>query len=208
MKTTLIFLTKLLLAGGVLTWGMIAQATVESRINYFVYADAVQTSGYCEIGMPMIAEFGMPAEPYMKGLFSKAIAAEHTIGQPLAYKDINVLSDSSFNFQLTNQEYQENQAVWNFNMTMNLSGLSSQANTREKRAEVIETAKLAIIGINANLQEAVGLYKLKLKVMGLPNQSDLEGERVYEETQYPYTSSSPLVAAYRSELINVEGECR
>jgi hypothetical protein len=53
----------------------------------------------------------------------------------------------------------------------------------------------------------VGLWRVKVKFVGLPSQSSLPGTKLYATTSSPYSAASALLAAYTKELVNREGSC-
>lgn len=181
-----------------------ALATVDALFTQNVIAQGIQSRQLCFVKVPMIGEFGIPEATMARMVFEPIYIAKISSSRPTQSVNINEITKQgrmtySFDF---NQPVEA--GLTQLSMTVNLTALTSANGLSvDGRTMTIKTAKLVLLSLNKNLNElSRGKYKLKLNFIGLPDQTAIAGERVYAQTRYAYSASSPLIAAYTSELIS------
>ena len=192
---------------------MPAVATVDAYISYVVPYRHLHTDSICLTKLPLLAELGIPEGVAMKAsLLPAQVRRYGSLGS--SQVDINLLAQG-YEGALTvdASDYDEVHGIVSAAVTLDLHSVSDHnGDSLSGRTRTIHWAKLAIITLSENMKQnlwgSYHAYKLRVRIAGLPSQSGIQGARVYETTRFPYTEGSELLRDYRSELINVHGECR
>ncbi len=184
-----------------------AQATVDGFIDYYVPYFHPQTEDICLMKQTMFTAFGVPETSQMHG----TLAPTRTFSdQPSSrYININLAGTSPAMVGTYVSDTVTSTGVFEFAMRLDVTALATANGTgREGRAATIKASKLFLISMAQNMAAlSDGKYRLRLQFVGLPSQVDLPGTALYANTSYPYSAGSPLLAAYRGELINVQDTC-
>lgn len=184
-----------------------SRATVDAIIDYTIIYQQLQTDDLCAMRLPALAALGVPQASAMKAVFSPTRLFNDR-ATSTTYSNINLVMTNppmipayvSDGFSGATMEYA---------MTINVAMLSSaNGDTLEGRRRTVTSAKLALLAMAYTLDDmSQGNFRLTVRFLGLPSQAGLRGTRLYATTTYPYSSASPLLAAYGSELLNVNGTC-
>jgi hypothetical protein len=96
-----------------------------------------------------------------------------------------------------------------FTMRLDVRALatSNGPTTTGRRATVL-AAKLFLLSMAENVSTlSSGRYRLRVEFVGLPSQTGLPGTVLSAKTIYAYSAASPILAALRKEILNVEKTC-
>ncbi len=203
MKTTLIALC----LASTATLAAPAHATVEGYILYNVPYQSLQTDDICFMRLPLLASFGIPpANLAQASLQPTAILKDYPAYE---YVNVNLAAPARLMVHTYVSDAITDNGVWEYAMKLDARALAAHNGyTVAGRQRTITAAKLALLAIARNMHDlSGGNYRLRVTFTGLPTQIGLSGTRLYTSTSYPYTSSSPLLAAYERELIDREGTC-
>lgn len=209
-----------------------ASATVDSLARFkFIYtslADTpVETYTYetyqqnLADGYSMLKSYCVGAGVFWDGISSSAFPIFKFMTQPYEVQvyglsdvqtkyDINVLSHAQLQISFTyddisNYVEQTNGSYVLYpSFVIDVSAFPRADKTQ--RFIALTYAKLAILGLFENLQDNFAdSFSAEITVVGLPEQIDIidaDFSRVYSTTNYRYSSSSPIVAQYKEELIS------
>lgn len=190
-----------------ITYSTSGQATVSALAEVAIPVKGIQTNDICLQKQQMIAEYGIPLLSNLEGVFAPNRVLLQVLGGTSFYVNTNLLADGGkITFDYNSDSFEGD--VWSYDIDLNFTSLTTAAGTSlTNRKNVIDTVKLALIAVNetAILTHGTENFRLKLNLVGLPSQTGLSGSRVFPSTRFPYTSSSPLIASYKSELIG--GSC-
>jgi hypothetical protein len=124
--------------------------------------------------------------------------------------NINLLSDPNlkiiFDFDSVSNyvELENNEFIYAPTFTVDISAFPKSNDTETFMALV--NAKLAIVGIFANLERAYpNAFKAEINVTGLPDQTkyiNANFSKVHATTKFKYSSASPVVQKYKEELLS------
>jgi hypothetical protein len=199
------------LAGvGAFTVATPSGATVTSLYDQVIIVADPQSADLCYSTVPVLGDFGIASGLMMQATFS-AYRVPHVpaAGEP-PYVDINVVATSppmvpSF----VDDGFDEATKTHMLRMKLDVSDLAASAGANEDgRRRVVQAAKLGLLAMTENMRKlSNGRYRLWVEIEGLPDQADLSGTPLHAKTKRPYSASSPLLAAYSTELINRHGSC-
>ena len=189
-----------------------ANATVSAHLSYSVPFAALQTDDRCLGKFMMIAELGIPPASTMEATFAPTSVYRQILGFPTSYADTNVLTSGIPAASRLKPQYISDTIVGStveYSMNVNVTPLSSfHGLSPAGRQKTIKLAKLSLLAMSKNLEYlSGGNYRLRMSFTGLPSQAGLSGTPLNASTVSPYSSSSTLLTAYRTELINNEGSC-
>lgn len=187
---------------------MSAQATVEGFIDYTVPYYHPQTGDICLRSVPMLAEFGVPQHSLMRGtlaptkVFAEAPTPRHI--------NINLVATEPAMVGSYVGDWVNEKGEYAYSMKLDVTALAESNGTSVTgRAATILAAKLFLIAMSQNMQSlSPSQWWLRVEFIGLPSQAGLPGTKLHAKTHWAYGPLSPLLAAYREELINLEGSCR
>jgi hypothetical protein len=186
-----------------------ASATVDVMLPYTIAYEELQSGDLCLVSMVSWAEIGIPEASAAQASFAPSLILRTNIGRPSEQININVLANQNIVAQYADESYPGN-GVINLKFSLDM-GAFSAANglSTEGRQKTIDYAKLSILALtrNAELLNRSGKYQVDVEVQNLPSQQGLRGSTVHAKTRFPYTSSSPVLATYRKELLNLTGNC-
>ncbi len=182
-----------------------ARATVDAYLPYYVPVRALQTDDICLEQRTMWAELGIPPASQMEALTAPAYVYRLGGGQV----DVNELSRAG-GLVATYVDDRFDGDVLSYEMVLDVSALSAGHGTSlAGRTATVTTAKLYLLALGASLAAVSPRgYRLSLRFVGLPSQHGVAGTTLNATTRWPYTATSPLLLAYASELLNVDGSCR
>jgi hypothetical protein len=192
---------------GLALFSVPAQATVDGFIEYHVPYFHPQTEDICLMKQTMFTSFGVPEASQMHGTLAQTrIFADQPAPR---YLNINLAGTSPAMVGTYVTDAVTDTGVFEYSMRLDLGALAAANGAgREGRAATVKAAKLFLIAMAANMASiSYGSYRLRVQLIGLPSQQDLPGTPLYATTLYAYSAGSPLLAAYRRELLNVEGSC-
>lgn len=185
-----------------------ALATVDVFMNYWVVREHGHTSDLCYFKAGMWAEIGLPQMAVTTALLSPT----HVLRVPASSAgprqiNINTLATDKVTVEYVSDSYENH--IAHFAMKMDVSELAMNNGLGlQGRAATIRYVKSYLIALNKSIAEfQKDKYTLRMEIVGLPSQDGLSGARVHARTQFPYTSSSPLLSTYESEIISNEGSC-
>jgi MYXO-CTERM domain-containing protein len=190
-----------------------ASATVEGMLTSTVAYRHPEVEGYCYGSIPVSAMIGIPAASVVEGALAPAYVLRSGQGNGgfesvdiagRTYVNINAVAEQSGIAHEYVNDAIDGQTLA-YQAKLDVSALAAvRGPTLEGRRQTIVQVKLALLGMARSLLElsASGLFSLRVEIVGLPDQSDLDGARVFATTQYPYTAGSPLLGAYEAELLS------
>ena len=157
----------------------------------------------------MIASFGVPMASVMEGLITPQLAWSQASGEHIDLNEITEGAAAPIVARYVSDGFNETTRVWSYNMELDVTALS-QANgtTIAGRSDTVRRAKLFLVAAADNMARfSSNRFQLRVKFVGLPSQTNVVGTKLNATTLYAYSSSSTLLAAYKTELINVENMC-
>jgi len=180
-------------------------ATVDTYLDYHIAYRHPQTDDICIGEHRMYASLGIPAASMMEASLAPALVYNQGGG----HIDINELTAGAPMVGAYVSDYVTSGGIWEYSMTLDVSARAAQNGTTVAgRQATIDTVKMFLVAMGENLDNYVpGAWRLSVQVIGLPSQTGLSGTSVYATTLWPYTASSTLLAAYRADVINVDGTC-
>lgn len=171
------------------------------------------TKGYCMTSFMYYDHYSSSALPQfdymMKPFHIPSFPEEHGLQQ------INELADGVVKITTDWEKFEqyvalepdkawESPLVHEPEFVVDVSGYDKS--TKAGRLESITMAKLAVISLHYNLSGYGSLFRLKIEVVGLPeDQSEFAKEGfslAVAKTVYPYSRPSPLAQAYYKDLIS------
>lgn len=184
-----------------------AQATVEGYILYNVPYQNLQTDDVCFMRLPLYASFGIPTASMANASLTPTQILKDFPTK--SYVNINLAAPTKLMVPTYVSDAVTATGVWEYTMKLNVTALATaNGTTVAGRSATIKAAKLALLAIARNMDDiSDGNYRLKVTFVGLPAQNGVPGTKLNATTQFAYTSTSPLLIAYESELIDVEGSC-
>jgi hypothetical protein len=184
-----------------------ANATVDAVLRYTVPYQHLSTDDVCLMRLPVLARFGIPAA----ALTEASLTATRVLQQfpSRHYANVNLAAPGKKLVHTYVSDRITTNGVWEYAMKLDVTRLATAGGTSiAGRTRTIRTAKLALIAIAKNLEDASqGSYQLTLTFTGLPSQAGLPGTELHATTLDAYSVDHPLLNAYISELIDVEGSC-
>ncbi len=121
---------------------------------------------------------------------------------PTTY-NLNLISrpDMVYSYTVPSMDNYSVTGVHEPSLTIDVSAMPRA--TASQRVELLTHVKLALLAITESLYTP---YRAVITIVGLPSQAGISSSSfglVYATTNWPYTASSPLIAGYKAELLNV-----
>ncbi len=186
-----------------------ANATIEGFIDYTIPYYHPQSGDICLKSVPMLAEFGIPQTSLMRGTLAETrVFAEAPTPR---YVNINLAGTTPAMVGTYVADSITPAGEYTYTMKLDVTALSkSNGTSTTGRAATIHAAKLFLIAMADNMKSLSDgkQWYLRVEFIGLPSQTGLSGTHLHARTTCAYSPLSPLLAAYRKELINVGGSCR
>jgi len=191
-----------------------AWATVDGFVRTTIITQDPQTEGYCYHPITTAAEVGIGLEAQTEGTLAPTFVyrnrpyagpfAELTLIAGRPYVNINEISLGA-PIEHTYIEDRYVNGVIEYEIALDTTALAAHnGSTLAGREKTIRQAKLALLAIARNLEGYPEPYRLFATFQGLPSQTGLSGTLLHATTHWPYTASSPLLAAYEAELIGAD----
>jgi hypothetical protein len=186
-----------------------APVTVDAWLDVSVPMKHLQGDDVCLRKHTMIASFGIPVANVMEDLVTPQLAWTQATGE---YTDLNAVTagaGADLVARYIADGIDEATGVWSYSMELDVRALAAHnGDSLLGRADTVVRTKLFLVALAENMSAlSGGKFKLRVKLTGLPSQTDLPGTRLYATTTYPYSAGSPLLAAYRAEMIDASGMC-
>lgn len=186
-----------------------ARATVEAWLDVTVPMRHPQGSDVCLRKHTMIGSFGVPMVSVMETLTTPQLMWNQSTGQ---HEDVNQITKTAaapIVARYVTDGFNETTRVWSYTMDLDVRALAAARGTSlVGRADTIRRAKLFLVAAADTMGRlSNNRFQLRVRFVGLPDQTGLPGTRLYATTTSSYSASSSLLAAYRAELINVESMC-
>lgn len=185
-------------------------ATVTSLYDQVIVVADPQSADLCYRTVPVLGDFGIASGVMMQATFSPYRVPHVPAGEP-PYVDINAVATSPPMVpSYVDDDFDGATKTHMLRMKLDVSELAASAGASEEgRRRVVQAAKLGLLAMAENMRRlSSGRYRLWVEIEGLPDQADLPGKPLHAKTKRPYSASSPLLAAYSTELINRHGSCR
>lgn len=184
-----------------------AQATVDVFLPYYVPYYEPQSGDVCLMRQTMLASLGIPQASTMRATAAKA--QTYTEEPSVHFSNINLAGTTPAMVPTYVSDGVATDGTWEFAMKLNVTALATAMGTTVTgRRATVFAAKLYLLAMAQNMAKlSNGKYRLKVTFTGLPSQTGLPGTTLYATTSSPYSAVSPLLAAYRKELINVTASC-
>ena len=199
----------ILLSSVLLLNSFLANATVDAFLDYNIVYRHLQTDDFCYGKLMMWAEIGIPpASQTTASISPTRILKQNSVS--VSYVNINeIVRYPGLKAQYVSDEWSDT-GVITYKMKIDLRSISVPGvDERTARQAIVHQAKFALLAMNRNMSTYFPQrYRLWITFIGLPKQTDLAGTILYATTNYPYTSGSPLIRAYETELINKDKSCR
>ncbi len=201
---------RLLAAAGLLFLsGGAAQATVSEYTEFFIPYERAQNEEICLSRQIMDAEFGIPLASMMTGIFAPTKTLQQRSSTANAWTNINLLAQGAgIPWKLNFDRYIQASSIYDYSFTLDMGPLAAEnGSSVSGRQKTRNAAKLAIIAVikTAELMHGPGKFRVWLRFDHLPTQSGLRSVAVYaggaDWPSWPYTSSSPLVRTYLTEML-------
>lgn len=186
-----------------------ARATVEAWLDVTVPMRHPQGSDVCLRPHAMIGSFGVPMISVMESLITPQLMWNQATGQ---HEDVNQITKNAaapIVARYVSDSFNETTRVWSYSMELDVRALAAaRGSSLVGRADVIRRAKLFLVAAADTMGRlSANRYQLRVRFVGLPDQTGLPGTRLYPTTTSAYSAASSLLARYRAELINVESMC-
>ena len=186
-----------------------ARATVEAWLDVTVPMRHPQGSDVCLRRHAMIGSFGVPMVSVMESLITPQLMWNQATGQ---HEDVNQITKNAaapIVARYVTDTFNEVTKVWSYTMELDVTRLAAaRGSSLVGRADTVRRAKLFLVAAADTMGRlSANRFQLRVRFVGLPDQTGLTGTRLYATTTSPYSAVSTLLARYRAELINVESMC-
>lgn len=198
----------LLVAAALLLVAAPAFATVDVLLDVNVPYQQLQTDDVCFARTPMWAQVGIPVGSAIEGSLKPWMVYRQTFSGTSGHVNLNLLAEGKpIGFTFVSDAYVG--TTYEVSVVLDVTALSAaNGTTVAGRTKTLRAAKLALLAVVRDLDDlTVGLWRVKVKFVGLPSQTSLPGTKLYATTSSPYSAASALLAAYTKELVNREGSC-
>jgi hypothetical protein len=207
MRTFRLFALTVVLSGASLA--IPARATVEAWLDVTVPMRHPQGSDVCLRRHAMIGSFGVPMISVMESLITPQLMWNQATGQ---HEDVNQITKNAaapIVARYVTDSFNEATKVWSYTMELDVTRLAAaRGSSLVGRADTVRRAKLFLVAAADTMGRlSANRFQLRLRFVGLPDQTGLTGTRLHGTTTSPYSAVSTLLARYRTELINAESMC-
>jgi hypothetical protein len=207
MRAICSFATAILLSSVVVA--MPARATVEAWLDVTVPMRHPQGSDVCLRPHAMIGSFGVPMVSVMESLITPQLMWNQSTGE---HEDVNQITKNAaapIVARYVIDGFNETTRVWSYSMDLDVRALAAaRGSSLAGRADTIRRAKLFLVAAADTLGRlSNNRFQLRVRFIGLPDQTGVAGTRLYATTTSAYSAASTLLQRYRAELINVESMC-
>lgn len=150
-----------------------------------LYFDGISTSAVTRL-QPVLSPYNIPSVGTI----------------PLTY-NMNLISrpDMVYNYTVSSIDNYSSTGVHEPSLTIDVSAMPRA--TADQRLELLTHVKLALLAITESLYTP---YRAVISVVGLPSQVVIARpgfSLVHATTNWPYSASSPVIARYKNELLDV-----
>ena len=198
----------LLLTALLLVLSTSSKATVSEFNHFFIPYERIQSNYICLNKQIMKAEFGIPLASMFEGIFSQTQTLNQVLSGNSTRFNINLLvsGSTSVTYNL-NFDRQTSGGVTDYSFTLNMAAFNTlNGNSSAGQLKTIKTAKLSVISIikTAELLHGTGNFRVWIKFNNLPPLAAANGVNAgaTDWPAWPFTSSSPVYQAYKSQLIS------
>jgi hypothetical protein len=207
MRAICSFATAILLSSVVVA--MPARATVEAWLDVTVPMRHPQGSDVCLRPHAMIGSFGVPMVSVMESLITPQLMWNQSTGE---HEDVNQITKNAaapIVARYVIDGFNETTRVWSYSMDLDVRALAAaRGSSLAGRADTIRRAKLFLVAAADTMGRlSNNRFQLRVRFIGLPDQTGVAGTRLYATTTSAYSAASTLLQRYRAELINVESMC-
>ncbi len=196
--------TKLIAAAVLLITTVIpssAEATVESFLKVSIPYYDLENGEICLMEQVIYTELGIPQGSMMRG--SLAPTSTFKDFPTPHYVNLNIVATTPAMVPTYVSDGITPTGIWEYSMKLDLSALAaSNGPSVEGRTASVTAAKLFLLAMAENMARySSNRFLLRVEFIGVPSQVGLPGTRLYPTTVSPYSAPSPLLAAYRRELL-------
>ncbi len=186
-----------------------AAASIDAWLDLSVPMNHPQSEDVCLRKHTMTATYGIPGASLMEGLITPHLAWTQATGDHDDVNEITRGAAANLVARYVDDAYDEATHTMSYTMDLDVRALSIAGGASVAgRTDAVRRAKLFLVAMADNMAAlSTNNFRLRVRFLGLPSQVGLPGTKLYATTTYAYSATSPLIAAYRAELLDVNGSC-
>ena len=194
------------LALALMLWSTPADATVDSWVVLrYPLADMQVDDAYCEAQTVVLdAHSSGPSSTaaIIAGTLARSIDVPNPLAQTVQTIDANAITaDAKAPLKLVFIEVDSASGIA-MALTIDITGLSGAHGTSvQGRTDAHKRAKLALIYVLKNFFSKHPKSTIAVTIVGLPDQTDIPGQKLLEKTLSPYTATSPIYRALVGSIV-------